>query len=184
MKTDKLLKAEETYFATQGRASYSELAALVNVNKRTIVRWSQKYHWRDRAAELAEQVRQKVSEKLSTALADRAAALAEQSLQPLERISALVNQRLDSPTLDSDDLKPSDLRALALAQDSVLKNARLLSGEPTSHEQLSGQLSLEIETNGYIDEIIQKIIRTGDVEGQFRLLRLQEALQDLIEDKD
>lgn len=184
MKTEKLLKAEETYFATQGRASYSELAAQVGVNKRTVVRWAQKYHWRARVAELAALVQEKVTDKLAESLADRAAALAESSLLPLERINALVSARLDNPTLDTEHLRPADLRALALAQDSVIKNARLLSGEPTSHEQLSGQLSLEIETNGYIDEIIQKIIRTGDVEGQFRLLRLQEALQDLIEDKD
>lgn len=181
MKTDKLLKAEETYFATQGRASYSELAHLVNVNKRTIVRWAKKYHWRARVAELAALVNEKVSEKLAESLADRAAALAESSLQPLERISELVSARLKDPTLDTEQLKPSDLRALALAQDSVIKNARLISGESTSHEQISGKVSLDIETPGYIDEVIQKIIKTGDPEGQLQLLRLQEALQALIE---
>lgn len=181
MKTDEFQRAQDLYLSSQGHISYSELAAQVGVSKKSVCRWAKKYEWREKVSALAEEVQRKVSEKISESLSQRAAALAEQSLQPLERISALVNQRLDSPTLDSDDLKPSDLRALALAQDSVIKNARLLSGEPTSHEQLSGQLSLDIETPGYIDEVIQRIIRTGDVEGQVKLARLQEALQQLIE---
>ena len=180
-KASECIRAEEMFFSSQGRLSYSELAAQVGVNKRTVVRWAQKYHWRARVAELAALVQEKVTDKLAESLADRAAALAESSLLPLERINALVSARLDNPTLDTEHLRPADLRALALAQDSVIKNARLIAGEPTSHEQLSGKVSLDIETPGYLDEIIQRIIRTGDIEGQLRLMRLQEALQQLIE---
>ena len=183
-KASECIRAEEMFFSSQGRLSYSELAALVCVNKRTIVRWSAKYQWQARAAELAALVQQKVSEKMAETLSQRAAALAEQSLEPLERISHLVNQRLDNPTLDTEHLRPADLRQLAMAQDAIIRNSRLLAGEPTSHEQLSGKVSLEIEPPGFVDKIIQKIIRTGDVEGQLRLMALQEALQALIEDKD
>lgn len=181
MKTSEFQRAQDLYLSNQGHVSYSELAAQVGVSKKTICRWASKHQWRQKVAALAEEVQRKVSEKLAESLADRAAALAESSLQPLERISELVSARLKDPTLDTEQLKPSDLRALALAQDSVIKNARLISGESTSHEQISGKVSLDIETPGYIDEVIQKIIKTGDPEGQLQLLRLQEALQALIE---
>jgi|WetSurMetagenome_2_1015567.scaffolds.fasta_scaffold547201_1 hypothetical protein len=187
MKNEAYRQAEDTFFSHRGRISYSELAKLFGVTKRTVTRWAVKHDWQKRVAELAEQVNKKVTEKLSDDLATRAVELIRDSMAPLQKATQIITKQLtDAPDIDPNrPLTPSDLRALTLAQSDIVRTSRLLSGQST--ENLSQRSTIEANLNhggedpGFLDDAIQRVIRTGNIEGQLLLCEIQEKLQRLLD---
>ena len=97
MKGPQLIQAEELFFSSQGRLSYSEIAALVHVTKRTVTRWAVKYNWQGRVTALTEEIQRKVTDKLSDDLAARAVDLIRDSWPLCKRPPRL--SRNNSPRL-------------------------------------------------------------------------------------
>lgn len=182
MKTDEFQQAETLFFENQGRLSLTKIAARVGVSRRTMFKWAKDNQWQARLSELSHKISETITEKIDRIgedLAARASDIAARSLLPLDATLTLIADLIDQA--GTNPLSPTQIRQLVSAQADIVKCSSLLGGQPTERQELSGKLSLEIETPGYIDEIIQRIIRTGDVEGQLRLMRLQEALQALLE---
>lgn len=182
MKTDEYQQAETLFFENQGRLSLTKIARRVGVSRRTMFKWAKDNQWQARLSELNRKVSETITEKIDRIgedLAARASDIAARSLLPLDATLTLIADLIDQA--GTNPLTPTQIRQLTSAQADIIKCSSLLGGQPTERQELSGKVSLEIETPGYVDEVIQRIIRTGDVEGQLRLLRLQEALQDLLE---
>lgn len=187
MKGPQLIQAEELFFSSQGRLSYSEIAGLVNVTKRTVTRWAVKHRWQERVTALVDEVQRKVTDKLSDDLAARAVDLIRDSLAPLQKATQIITKQLtEAPDIDPiRPLTPSDLRALTLAQSDIVKTSRLLSGQSTEnrsqHSTIEANQNYGGDAPGYLDERIQWIIKNGSVEGQVLLFEIQEKLQHLLD---
>ncbi len=185
MKTAIRKEAEAMFLENRGTVSLSELARRLKVSKPSILKWAKIDRWQQKLADLDQAFSEKVSERINQAaddLADRASTIARRSLQPLEDALRQVERFLDPETFGQ-NLTPQQLRQLVSAQTKIIKSARLLAGESTEHQRqtVEGRLHHEHEIPGYLDDAIQQIIRSGDVEGQLMLMKIQEDLQALLQ---
>ena len=184
MKTDEFQQAETLFFENQGRMSLTKIARRVGVSRRTMFKWAKDNQWQPRLSELNRKVSETITEKIDRIgedLAAKASDIAARSLLPLDATLTLIADLIDQA--GTNPLSPTQIRQLTSAQADIIKCSSLLGGQPTERQEISGKLSVDLEVNGFVDEAIQKIIKTGDPEGQVKLARLQEALQALIEDK-
>lgn len=184
MKTAIRKEAEAMFLENRGTVSLSEIARRLKVSKPSILKWAKTDRWQQKLADLDQAFSEKVSERINQAadaLADRASTIARRSLQPLEDALRQVERFLD-PEASGQNLTPQQLRQLVSAQAEIIKSARLLAGESTEHRQqtIDGHLHHEHEIPGFLDDAIQQIIRSGDVEGQLMLMKIQENLQALL----
>jgi hypothetical protein len=185
MKTAIRQQAEVMFLENRGTLSLSEIARRLKISKPAILKWAKVDRWKEKLADLDQAFSEKVSERINQAaddLADRAATIARKSWQPLEDALRQVERFLD-PETPGQNLTPQQLRQLVSAQSEIIKSARLLAGESTEHQRqtIEGRLHHEHEVPGYLDEIIQRVIRSGDVEGQLMLMKIQENLQALLD---
>lgn len=194
-------KALKKYLASNGEITLTALGKDIGVSKNTLCKWRRKYNWDAKLAESCQLVNEQIIEH---AAADRVGHVIrhfeknEKQLAMLDDaiINKLYQRNADGEIMKDADgqpirdpnLRPLDIQALVNSSSKIAESrTKIMAALGINPQEGQAKDSSRFttyedgDTPGYVDEVIQRIIKTGDVEGQAQLMRVQDSVQRLLE---
>lgn len=200
-----MAQALKLYLESNGEESIKSLSAKVGVNRNTLMNWRDRYDWRGKLEEVRKTLGTKLIEQVSAEHVEGAIETwkhfetNKKHLEDFDKIiTGMLYQKNEDGSIKHDiignpirvtEIPPNNLDALTRAMARVVDTRISVLKVLGINVQVSadGQGLVPViqdgDTPGYLDDIIQKIIRQGDKEGQLQLMRIQDALQRLLDGK-
>lgn len=194
---DRMEKAKRLFLEKMGHISDVQMSKHIGVHRNTIKSWKTKGNWEALVADIQHKADTKVTERTSDELADQAGIVFKEVFATARLLALTARRKVlvtdekgrpmkdvtGQPMTNEDKLSASDIRSLMNALEIGQRITRLQLGQSTENKNshISGEVTTTSKTDAQFGKAMDKIIETGDSEGQEALAALVQAQQKVIE---
>ena len=167
-------RAREIWLEHGGDITMEALGKMINLSRQTLMRARRSEGWDADLDEAREPARIKAAEVVR----DSVEVAFSRHIRVLQQLDQKIEEKLKGK------LTVTELTNLSRAVSTVIQSSRLLNGLSTNNTSIKGEMAVDSAEQRHLDDTfnraVEKIMQTGDEEGQAALVAMVEAQQQLV----